>query len=252
MKIETESVDANMDYLRSDAPVSAEKGALFHEMIKDAQKVGDYDRAIELMELYDTQGREAGRFIQTASTWTKLLSPTGFVRWADKQLEKVQDKYSWADTVLKRKPEDFKLSKEEQEIVFKRFEEIGKMDTELDRSDATLELIDMVAVKVPPSVTELIDAYRYQNMLSSPKTQMRNIGENILNTFITRPMDVATRGAIDFTIAPLTGKARQAYVKDAAVYLKMAINSVPNAGTAFMESFKLTRGANSWQAGDWY
>jgi len=241
-KIDKEGVDTLMDHLKSDAPPSAEKGALFHEMIKDAQKVGDYDRAIELMELYDTQGREAGRFIQTASTWTKLLSPTGFIRWADKQLEKVEGKYGWADTILKRKPEDFKLSKEEQEAVFKKFAEIEKMDTELDRADATLDLIGLVADKVPPSVSELIDAYRYQNMLASPKTQMRNMGENILNTFITRPMDIATRGAIDFAIAPLSGKEREAYVKDAAVYLKVAINSVPNAGRAFVESFKMARG----------
>jgi len=117
------------------------------------------------------------------------------------------------------------------------------MDNELDKSDATLEMVDMVAQKVPPSVSELIDAYRYQNMLSSPKTQMRNIGENVGNTFLTRPIDVVSRGAIDFTKSMLTGKQRESYVKDVGTYYKSAFNAVPNASRAFWEVMKLSRKA---------
>ena len=372
-RIDKDGTSATLDYLKSEVPVSAEKGAVFQEMIKDAQKAGDWDRAIELVELYDVQAREAGRFIQTAATWTKVLGPEGFIRWANKQLAAVQNKYGWMDTIFARKPTSFELTKAEQKIVFEKYREISEsekqpstkfdfydtgetfeiggrqfsvdaakerirnrprdvedfdisqvaepgiqgirvtkkgvenadinmpviMGTEkgqpfpvdgwhriarakregvdhikkivlteketaeisgrkpekelndtialsepLDRADATLELIDMVAQKVPPSVTELIDAYRYQNMLSSPKTQARNIGENIFNTFVSRPADIATMGAIDYFKSGLFGKQREAYVKEAPQYLKAAINSVPNAIEAFTQTAKLSKTAN--------
>jgi hypothetical protein len=226
----------------SDAPLSAEKGALFHELIKKYQKEGNFDKAIETIEEFDRQGRSAGQFIQTAAQWSKFLSPEGFIKWSNKQLEKVSKKYTWMDTILKRKPEEFRLSREEETEVLKKYREMDKM-SDLDRADATLELIDMVAKKTPPSVSELIDAYRYQNMLSSPKTQMRNIGENIFNTFITKPVDITTRGAIDFVMSPLKGKEREVYLNDVPVYLKASINAIPNAVNAFKETIKLGKTA---------
>ena len=233
-RIEKEGIGKANEYLESDAPAGAEKGATFYLMIKDAQKRGDYDREVELIEMADVQLREAGRFVQSASLWSKMGSPNGFIRWANKELAGVAKKYNFTDSWMNRKPTEFYLNKKETEIVYESFREIRKMDNEIDRADATLELIDMVAQKVPPSNSEMIDAYRYQNMLSGPRTQFRNIGENLGNTFLSRPIDIATMGGIDFVKSSLTGKARENYVKDVAVYYKTAINAVPNAAQGFM------------------
>jgi hypothetical protein len=230
-------------FVRSDTPLTAEKGQIFHELIKKNQNERNFDKAVELIEEFDRQGRAAGQFIQTAAQWSKLLSPEGFIKWANKQLDKTKNKYSWADTILKRKPEDFKLGKDEEKTVLEKYREISQMDNELDRADSTLQLIDMVAKKVPPSVSELIDAYRYQNMLSSPKTQLRNMNENLFNTFITNPIDITTKGAIDYVLSGVTGKERESYVKDVPVYMKATINSIPNAIMAFKETMKLGRNA---------
>ena len=75
-----------MDFVKSDVSPSAEKGAIFHELIKDAQKRADWDTAIELIEAFDKQARESGRMIQTASIWANTLTPEGFIRWANKRL----------------------------------------------------------------------------------------------------------------------------------------------------------------------
>jgi len=241
-RIEEKGITEAMDFVKSDVSPSAEKGALFHELIKDAQKRGDWDTAIELIETFDRQARESGRMIQTASIWANTLTPEGFIRWANKQLKGVESKYGWADTIFKRKPESFSLSKEEQKIIMEKYREINQMPEGIDKNDAMLELIDMVAQKVPPGVSELIDAYRYQNMLSSPKTQERNIGENTFNTFITAPVDITTKGAIDYFKSILTGKEREAYVLDTPVYMKAAINALPNAIRGFTETMKLSRG----------
>ena len=237
-----ESLTETVDYALGDAKLTAEKGATFIQLMRKFEKEGDFDRAVEMTEAYDRQLREAGRFVQAASIWNKL-SPQGFIRWANKQLEATRKKYSWADTILRNKPESFKLSKEEQTEIFKRMTEINAMPEGAEKTNATLEMIDIVASKVPPSVSELIDAYRYQNMLSSPRTQMRNIGENIANTFVTRPVDITLKGAIDFVQSSLTGKQRKAYAQDVVTYMKSSINAVPNAANAFMSVWRLEQGA---------
>ena len=236
------SLTDTVDYALGNAALTAEKGATFIRLMRKFEKEGDFDRAVEMTEAYDRQLREAGRFVQAASIWNKL-SPQGFIRWANKQLEATKEKYSWQDTILRNKPESFRLSKEEQTEIFKRMTEIRAMPEGAEKANATLEMIDIIAKKVPPSVSELIDAYRYQNMLSSPRTQMRNIGENIANTFFTRPVDITLKGAIDFVQAGLTGKQRKAYVKDVATYMKSSINAVPNAAHAFMSVWRLEKGA---------
>ena len=240
-RIKEKGLSETVDYALSDVPVSAEKGATFIKLIDEFQKAGDYDRASSMIEAYDTQLRESGRFIQAASLWSKG-TPQSFIRWANKQLESVRDKYGWADTIIGRKPESFTLSREDQKYIMESYKEMDGLSGK-DKADRTLELIDYVAKKVPPSVSELIDAYRYQNMLSSPKTHMRNIGENAFNTFVTAPADIATKGAVDFIKAGLFGKERQAYVLDAPLYLKSAINSLPNAMKAFKQTIKLGPGA---------
>jgi len=239
-RIEKEGVDKTIDYLKSDADLNAEKGATFISMIERFQKAGDYDRAVETIETYDMQLREAGRFVQAASIWNRL-TPNGFLRWADKQLAATKSKYSWLDTIFKNKPE-LTLTKAEKAEITKRMIEINKMPEGIDKTDATLQLIDEIAKKVPPSVSELIDAYRYQNMLSGPRTQERNIGENLFNAFITRPVDVTTRGAIDYVKAGLFGKDRKNYVGDVPTYYKAAVNSVPNAVKGFMEVMRAEKG----------
>jgi len=102
--------------------------------------------------------------------------------------------------------------------------------------NATLGLIDYVAKKVPPGLSEMIDAYRYQNMLSGWQTQGRNIGENLMNAAVTRPADIAASGFYDWSTSWVTGKQREVYVKDVALYYRHAINSLPDA----LEAFKAT------------
>jgi len=109
-RIDENGIQDAIDFALSDAPVSAEKGATFITLMRKFQQEGDYDRAVEMVEAYDTQLREAGRFVQAASLWNRLTAQ-GFIRWANKQLEATRQKYGWADTILNNKPESFTLSK---------------------------------------------------------------------------------------------------------------------------------------------
>lgn len=237
-RIATDGLQSVVDFVKSDAKPSAEKGAAFVELMKEFNRRGDFDRAVEMTELYDAELRANGQFVQAASLWSKN-TPQAFIKWGNKQLDSVRKRYSWLDTATGRRPESFTLTPAEQKEIMDLHRKASQMPEGPDKADLSLQMVDVVAKKVPPSVSELFDACRYQNMLSSPRTHARNISENLFNTFITRPYDITTIGAVDYTKSLFTGKHRKIYVSDVPVYLKAAINAVPNAMVAFRETWKM-------------
>ena len=74
---------------------------------------------------------------------------------------------------------------------------------------------------IKPSMGDILKEYRYNNMLSSPKTQVRNAFSNIVQTFVTRPTTIALSGH------PL--KAFQ--------YEKGAVKAIPEAFRDFAKSW---------------
>lgn len=212
-----------------------EKGALFNVLMERAQKDGDWGKFVSIMDTYSLYLADLGRGVQIASVWGRS-TPMGFIKWAEKQLEAVNKKYGWADTLLGRKKAA--LTEQEKIQMAQEFTRIQKLPDGPEKSNEMLKLIDRVAVKVPPSISEMIDAYRYQNMLSGPQTQERNIFWNMTNTFITRPMDLAGAGVIDFFGSALRGTERKAYISDVPTYMKEALGAIPTALTAFKAAWK--------------
>lgn len=232
-RISTSAEEAER-YVLSDEAVSAEKGATFVSLIEKNQNEGRFDKAVELVEAYDMQLRESGRFIQAASIWNKL-TPEGFLRWAQKEINKVNNNRGFIDKILKKKSE---LTKSDKEYIIEEMNKIQQMPEGIEKNNATLNIIDFVAQKTPPGIVEIIDAYRYQNMLSGWQTQERNIGENLFNTFVTRPYDLTMKGAIDHIESGLFGKERESFVKDVPLYYKSVLNSIPNAVEAFRATWR--------------
>lgn len=213
-----------------------EKGAIYQVLMEKSQHTGNWDGFIKVMDEYSLYLVDLGRGVQIASVWGKS-TPMGFIKWAEAQLEKVNSKYGWFDTILGRKKAF--LTAEEKAQIAQDFVAINKMPDGIEKSNEMLKLIDDIAVKVPPSVSELIDAYRYTNMLSSPQTQERNILPNMTATFIERPFELALKGGIDYVQSGLRGVDRQAYISDVPIYYKNAINSIPNALVAFKAAWNM-------------
>ncbi len=92
---------------------------------------------------------------------------------------------------------------------------------------------------VKPKFAEIIDEYRYINMLSSPKTQIVNTFSNILQTAILRPATRLASGVIDTFGHLLTGKEQQFYVSQVPAYYKGAFNAF---GDALSEGLRVMRG----------
>jgi len=92
---------------------------------------------------------------------------------------------------------------------------------------------------VKPTLPEIIDEYRYINMLSSPKTQIVNTFSNILQATVLRPATRLASGVVDTIKHTLTGKEQEFYISQVPAYYKGALNSF---GDALSEAMKVMRG----------
>ena len=205
----------------SDAPESAEKSATAIELARKYEREGDTERAVEVIGEYDRQLREAGRFIQAASLWNNL-SPETLVR----QGNKISKKYAGHE-----------LDKQVQAEVLRKMQDIKTMPIGPDKDAKTLEVLNYIASKIPTTKSEMFDAYRYQNMLSGPKTHERNTYQNLFNTLITRPYDLAIESGYDIVRHPFNPLAREAHFSEVPQYYKSVFTSLPNAIHAFKAAF---------------
>ena len=72
--------------------------------------------------------------------------------------------------------------------------QINRIKDESLKFAAMHKLIREVVKDIPPSILELTSAYRYQNMLINPLTQLRNIYHNLKNAVVLRPLALAASG----------------------------------------------------------
>lgn len=212
-----------------------DSGYLGHTLMKKLQEMGDFERAAEVVDIMDYARRDAGRLIRTASLWSNTMNVQTFLRWAQKQLDVVNSKRTWLDMHTGGKK--VTLTEADKIEIMKKFADMEKIEDPTQKTAAYLEIVDYVAVKVPPGISEKIDAFRYQNMLSGIKTFERNTFENAINTFITRPWDLISQGLVDYGKSLFTGKERRAYVKNVKDYYKSLFNSMPTALTAFRKAW---------------
>lgn len=205
----------------SDEPATAEKTAIGIQLSRKYQSEGNLDEAINVIEKLDKDLRQSGRSIQAASMWNKL-SPEGMLRAATRVSEKV----------------GVKLDDDGKKLILQGMADIQKMAEGADKDKATVNLLSSIAQKLPPKFGEVFDAYRYQNMLSNPKTHIRNIYSNMFNTLITRPMDLGIQGTYDLLRHPFNPMARDASILDVPRHYKDVLTALPNAVVAASQAFK--------------
>ena len=121
-------------------------------------------------------------------------------------------------------------------------EEITKRILEVnDNVDEILKAAEGVDFTKPKEVTafyrqfvkataaEIIDEYRYINLLSSPKTHIVNATSNIIQALGLNPATKLASGLIDTVASRLTGKQQQHYVSEVPQYVRGLVASVPKA-----------------------
>lgn len=81
---------------------------------------------------------------------------------------------------------------------------------------------------IKPKLMDILNEYRYANMLSSPKTHLFNILSNAGQAVLNIPVKLVS-GVIDKIGSALTGKNREVYIREVPEYVKGSLNNIVDA-----------------------
>jgi len=96
---------------------------------------------------------------------------------------------------------------------------------------------------VKPTSAEWIDLIRYNSMLSSPNTHIVNVFSNFANTMVVAPIEKALIGGLDFLASNMSGKDRQYFAGEGAVY---AVNYLKNVSKAYDNFLGVMQGTKKY------
>jgi len=231
-------VDENYDIAKQRVlgdEYSAEVTAIGEELAQRMQKEGRVDDAIEIFETLSRKATEAGQANQALSIWKKL-SPQGMIKFAEKQIQKANESKGLLTKIFKKG--DAKLSQETKRFITTEMSKVQKMVDGPERNKIIQSVLEKINDEVPIGASELFDAYRYQNLLSSPRTQLRNAFQNAYQTLINRPLTIAAEATTDWIGSKLRGTQRTTYLSDVPTYYKGLWNSRIDAANGFMNILK--------------
>ena len=128
--------------------------------------------------------------------------------------------------------------------IVKKLLDIGKNTDEIVEAAKNVDFDNAEQVTafyrkfVKPTLPELIDEYRYINLLSSPRTHIVNSFSNLMQVAGLRPAMRLASGAVDNVATKLTGKAQEYYIKQVPAYYKGVYNSIGDATKGFIDAMK--------------
>lgn len=82
---------------------------------------------------------------------------------------------------------------------------------------------------VKPKIGEILDEYRYINMLSSPQTHIVNAFSNMTQALAVAPATRLVSGGIDSVASVLTGRQREVYAREVSPYYRGLFNAIGNS-----------------------
>jgi hypothetical protein len=124
--------------------------------------------------------------------------------------------------------------------VTKQLEQIGKTSDEIAEALKDVDFNDPAqATKayeqhIKPRLTDLLEAFRYSNLLSNPRTHGVNLSTNLSQAYFARPADIMASGVIDWFGSKLRGNVRVRYVADVGPYYRGSFSAIkPATGLLF-------------------
>lgn len=178
------------------AKIDAEYMAIGQELLKRLQNEGRYDEALNILDRVTKEGSKGGQAIQALSMWRKM-TPEGMLAHAQRQINKANSK------LPKAKPK-IQLTADEVSAIADKMKEVQQLPDGREKDILLSEVNNIINNKIPSSLMDKIDSFRYINMLFNPKTMIKNIGGNVINTGMGSVRDVIGSG-IDKIISNKTG-----------------------------------------------
>ncbi len=202
-----------------------------YALLDELQKAGRNNEARRIADEITSDLTEAGRTVEAARVLTRLDGPTFQL-----QIQKIFDEMNKRKLVFGEKP---KMTDELIAKITKTMDLVKATNDEDEKLRLVKKLLNEdIAPEIPPSFSELLDSFRHNNMLSSPKSWSKNIYGNLFQALISKPITMALQAPLDFGASLLFGKERQYYLKDVPKYYKNLFNATPNAMSAFAHTMK--------------
>src|SRR3990167_8412507 len=125
-------------------------------------------------------------------------SPQSILRWARKIYSEANQLGALSPSrLLKRvtgQTYKLELTSNMEKRIIAEMTQINRIKDEDLKLAVMHKLMREVVKDIPPSILELTTAYRYQNMLINPLTQLRNIYHKLKNAVVLRPLNLAASG----------------------------------------------------------
>lgn len=178
-----------------DSPLTAQTNLVGQELMRRAQLESRFDEAVDIAETLAKKGTEAGQGVQAFSVWSRL-TPEGMLKYASNTIQKANKEMGFVTQNVRKlfgksKPE---LTSEDAALITNLMQKANAAGSEEEKAKFAKLAIETIQDKVPWGVSDTLDFYRYNNLLSSPLTHLRNAWNNAFNSLVLRPGSLVFEG----------------------------------------------------------
>lgn len=222
------------DLLDSGKQLDASTASLARALVEKAGSQGQDDVVTEIMTKIAPLATTSGQANVIWRGFASAYDTDAMLKFAQKVVDKANENAGWLTKAQQKitGKGPFALDDAAKNLIREKMAVIKKLPDGNAKGTAMKEVFETINDIIPPGASELFDAYRYQNLLSSPRTQGRNTVTNLFNTMVTRPATIATKSSTDWFGATLFGKERETYLKDVPTYYRGLFNSIADATEA--------------------
>lgn len=228
-----------LDYFNTTNKIDARYSAVGQSLAKKAAQEGRIEEATGIIKELFRLATEKGQFTQAFALWDKM-TPEGMLKYAQREIdntnEEIGKKFLGLGKKLFNKLPD--LSKEDAEFIVNKMKSLEGVTDETKKARIIKEVMEKISDNIPLGFNDYFTAYRYQNMLSSPRTQLRNIYFNLAQTYMFRPAQMVFEAPIDMVRARYTGTPQEKFLKDIPTYYKNVFNSFGASIDALAQTWK--------------
>lgn len=219
----------------------AKESMLGQSLIRRANSEKRWNEAVSLAEELSKRATDAGQKVQAFSAWDKM-TPEGMLYFAKKQIDEANKEKTFLSKLLGKK--EIKLNEDTAKFIAEEMTKLEKISDPVAREKLIRSVLEKINDQIPIGASELFTMYRYNNMLSSPRTQLRNMYDSVFKMLVLRPATMATEAAIDTVGSALKLTKKDRNWKDIPIYYRNLINNVSNGSEAFMKVWSGSKDIN--------
>jgi hypothetical protein len=216
-------VNQGLDSGRWDAQTSSHTLALIEKYSRE----GDDLALDDLLARAAPLAKDSG---QANVLWRALAntnSAESMIKFANKTIDKANEGKGFLTRAVEKTKGvgDYKLSDDTKKYIETEMAKVKKLPDGPEKENIMKGILQKISDDIPVGASESFTAFRYQNMLSGPRSQYRNVVANLLQTFVTRPATLGVKASNDWMKSAITGAERTAYLRDVPDYYRGMHNS---------------------------